>query len=117
MSSSDSFSDIDCISINSFYSFSDKESDDSSFESINNDNNDNNDIINNELTFDDLENEIYVKLLYYNYENNYKNIINDEIKIINFFNDKAFNNILKFIFNKRKEKLTKEYCELMIKNI
>ena len=114
MNSSDSFSDIDSISINSFYSFSDEESDNSSFESINNDNND---IINNELTFDDLENEIYVKLLYYNYENNYKNIINDEIKIINFFNDKSFNNILKFIFNRRKEKLTKEYCELMIKNI
>ena len=111
-SSEDSFLELDNdYSINSYDSFDSYESVESNTSSEYNI-----EIQDEELKFDDLEKEIYIQLLKQNYIQEYKNMYEENEKYIKFMNDKSYNNILNFLFTRRKNKLIKNYTDLILKN-
>ena len=74
-------------------------------------------IIDDELKFDELEREIYIELLKQNYIQEYINMCEENERYIKFMNDKSYNNILNFLFIRRKNKLIKNYTDLILKNL
>ena len=109
--SEDSFLELDSdYSIDSYDSFSSYESVDSSTSTEYID-----EIEDEELKFDDLEKEIYIELLKQNYIQEYKNMFEENEKYIKFMNDKCYNNILNYLFTRRKNKLIQSYTDLISK--